>query len=188
MGSMIRRIAFLLLAAALPAEAGEDGLRLPASSSATVTQGRSEATVSWPFGSVVIPDDAMAPAENVGHPAEGPLRAETRGRFRLSYTLVREGNAVAARSVRVRVHNTETYHSRETDRLREHERTHRRINEAAARRMERVLSGVRWEGVSMEEAEILLKKDFDQQVDGVRALHAEWDETHVFISTGPPSP
>jgi predicted secreted Zn-dependent protease len=84
------------------------------------------------------------------------------------------------------VANGETYHVSPTERLREHEAMHVRINEREAVRIESVLKRFSSKK-SMDEAERELKNRFNKEVEKVRRLHADWDENHVF-AVDPPTP
>lgn len=167
----------ILLLTGLGVARAEEGVHLPASTT-TVRTG-SAVKVVYPFGAVTVPRSAVAAAPADAPMEKGPLQAQTRGRFHLSYSLEQRGDRVVARRVRMRVANRETYHAAPTERLREHEAIHVRINEREARRIEKVLRGFTTAG-SLDAAEKKLKARFNAEVEGVRRLHADWDENHVF--------
>ncbi|MBL0349148.1 MAG: hypothetical protein IPP68_02070 [Elusimicrobia bacterium] len=179
--------AFLLLLTLGPAARAEDGLRIPRASSASLTQGGDQATLAWPFGSVRLSTESLAPAP-VDAPARGAVQAETGGTFHLSYALERAGDAVRVRRLAVTAVSRPEFHVEPTAKLREHEAVHVGINDREARRIQTVLSGFRVRGVTTREAERRLKVRFREEVAAVRRLHAEWDNTHVFLSTGPTLP
>ena len=165
---------------------GGEGLRVPSGSTGTVTMDRSGTTVHYPFGKVEIPKESVWKEKTEVVPL-GKLHAKTQGSFRLSYALGREGPFIVARKVMVRVENKEDYFSPATPKLREHEAMHRRINEAEALRIQRELESFRTEEIRADKAEKHFKAAFRKQIDGVKTLHVQWDENHVFIqpSTGP---
>jgi hypothetical protein len=86
------------------------------------------------------------------------------------------------------VHNRPEFHGPPTERLREHEQGHIAINKNEVLRLEKELSAFRVEGVSLAEAEKRLREKFQQEMSVTRRLHAEWDNTHVFVSSGGPLP
>lgn len=178
---MPKTLLFLLIVTAGIAGA-EDGVHLPTSTS-TVRAGGAVKVV-YPFGAVTVPAKSVSngPAETT--PAAGPLQAQTRGRFRLTYALECQGDRVVVRTLRVRVANRETYHVSPTERLREHEAMHARINEREAVRIESVLKRFSSKD-SMDGAERDLKRRFNKEVEKVRRLHADWDENHVFAVDPP---
>ena len=164
---------------------GEEGLRVPSGSTATVTTGRGGTTVLYPFGRVEIPQDAVWKEKTEVAPLR-KLHAKTQGSFRLLYVLGREGGFILARKVRVQVENKEEYISPATPKLREHEAMHRRINEAEALRIQGVLATFQTDEMSAAKAEQQFKAKFRKEIANVKRLHAQWDENHVFIqsSTG----
>ena len=172
----MKTVLFLLFTGLGVARA-EEGVRLPASTTTVRTGGAVK--VVYPFGAVTVPKSALAVAPVDAPTEKGPLQAQTRGRFHFNYALDRRGRRVVVRRVRVWVANRETYHAAPTERLREHEAMHVRINEREARRIEKVLRGFATAG-SLDAAEKKLKARFNAEVEGVRRLHADWDENHVF--------
>lgn len=166
---------------------GEDGIRVPSGSTSTVTSGKTGMTVTYPFGKVEIPRDAVWKEQTDRVPL-GKLHAKTQGSFRLTYLLAREGHFIVARKVRVRVENKEEYLSPPTPKLREHEAMHRQINEAEASRIQGVLSSFRTEESDPAKAEQQFKAEFRQEISAIKQLHTQWDENHVFIQPSlPPS-
>lgn len=159
---------------------GGEGLRVPSSSTGSVTTNTSGTTVHYPFGKVEIPKESVWIEKTEVIPM-GKLHAKTQGSFRLTYVLAREGNLIVARTVRVWVENKEKYFSPATPKLREHEAVHRRINEAEAIRIQRELELFRTEEPHPAKAEELFKEEFRKQIARVKKLHAQWDENHVFI-------
>lgn len=177
---------FILGALAVPGRA-EDGLRIPRSSSASLATGGDESTLSWPFGSVRLSSAALTRAAPET-PTRGAGLAETEGTFRLKYELARTGDLVVARRLTVTAASRREFHVAPSAKLREHEAVHVAINDREARRIQEALAGFRVRGLTTREAERRLKKRFREEVAAVRRLHAEWDETHVFVSTGPALP
>lgn len=172
----------LLFALCAGAARAEDGVRLPAST--TTVRAGGAVKVVYPFGAVTVPKNAVTAPPADPPVTRGPAQAETQGRFQLKYELEERGGRVVARRVRVRVANRETYHVAPTERLREHEAMHVRINEREALRIESVLKGFS-STESMDRAERALKKLFNKEVEKVRRLHADWDENHVFAVDPP---
>ncbi len=117
----------------------------------------------------------------------GRVHAWTRGTFHLSYELVREGDRIEAKRVVVTVRNAPEFLSAPTDRLREHEAVHGRINENEAGRIEKALSDFHAEGTTMARTEKILKERFRREVDAARRLHADWDENHIFAAPEVPA-
>jgi hypothetical protein len=161
---------------------GGEGLRVPSSSTGTVTRNTSGTTVHYPFGKVEIPKESVWKEKTEVIPM-GKLHAKTQGSFRVSYELGREGRLIVARRVQVRVENKEEFLSPATPKLREHEAVHRRINEAEALRIQRELELFRTEELRPAKAEERFKGEFRKQIASVKKLHAQWDENHVFIQT-----
>lgn len=181
----MKRIGSLLFLLTVgPAARAEDGLRIPRSSSASLTRGGDEATIAWPFGSVRLSTESLAPTPDDA-PVRGAVQAETEGTFHLSYALERAGDAVRVRRLAVTAVSRPEFHVHPTAKLREHEAVHVGINDREARRIQAVLSGFRVRGATTREAERRLKIRFREEVAAVRRLHTEWDNTHVFLSTGP---
>jgi len=180
----VPRILLFFLIAAAGLARGEDGVRLPAST--TTVRAGGAVKIVYPFGAVTVPKASVAVAPVDASSDAGPLQAQTRGRFRLNYALELRGKRIVVRSLRVRVANRETYHVAPTERLREHEAMHVRINEREAIRIESVLKRFSSKA-SMDEAERELKTRFNKEVERVRRLHADWDENHVF-AVDPPAP
>jgi hypothetical protein len=182
----MNRWCFLVVLSCSAAWGGE-GVRIPSGSTATVTMDKAGATVRYPFGKVEIPRASVLKEKTEWAPL-GTLHARTQGSFRVSYVLRREGDFIVARTARVQVENTEEYFSPATEKLREHEAMHRRINEAEAVRIERVLGSFRTSEDNAAKAEEQFKAEFRQQIDAVKRLHAQWDENHVFIQTSTDTP
>lgn len=174
--------AFLFLLLFLGVARADDGVQLPAST--TTVRAAGAVKVVYPFGAVTVPKTSVSSVPVEAPPDAGPLQAQTQGRFRLNYELAIRGKRVVVRSLRVRVVNRETYHVAPTERLREHEAMHGRINEREAVRMESLLKGFTSKE-PMDRAERELKNRFNKEVEKVRRLHADWDENHVF-SVDPP--
>lgn len=176
-----------LLCAAILAAAGaagaEDGLRRPRQGTAVSRDG-DETVIEGAFGRIRVSSGALAETAGVDRSEPGIPRAETRGVFHLTYALARENGAAVVRRARVTVDARVLYHAAPTPRLREHEAVHLDINRRAAGRIEETLGKLRWPGLGLRGAEARLKARFNEEVDAVRRLHAEWDETHVFLSTG----
>lgn len=167
---MTRRLWFLLVWWTLAPLSAEDRTR--------------STTHRWPFGTIEVLEPLPRP-EDPAPPLPGALRAQTRGTFRLKYRLVRENGTVAPRDLHVTVDNRARYHDTPTLRLQEHEGVHMDINHREARRIEKVLSSFRGEGLTMAEAEKALQNRFRQELTATRRLHADWDENQVFLSTAP---
>jgi len=181
----MKTTALLLILLLTEVAQAKESLRLPTSSSGTVTLGEEWATVQYPFGTVDIPRDSLKKMKSVP-PKKGQKHGQTKGRFVLSYKWVLAGEKMTAVHVRVRVENRVDYFSSPTERLKEHEDMHRRINTAEAQRIEKVLSGFSVSRkMSKTQAEQKIKETFQKEINNTRRLHAEWDNNHVFISTTP---
>ena len=173
---------FLLLLIGGSVARAEDGVRLPVSTTTVRTGGAVK--VLYPFGAVTVPKSEVTRGPADEPVAKGSPRAETRGRFRLAYELEEKKGRVTVRALRVRVSNRETYHVAPTERLREHEAMHARINEREAARIEAVLRRFSSKE-SLDGAERELKNQFNREVEKVRRFHADWDENHVFAVDPP---
>lgn len=143
--------------------------------SGTVEKKGGDVRVSWPYGSVTMPQEAPPRA-----PASDPrkLRAWTKGQFSVRYALFSDGDVVRARDVRVRVKNSVCYLARATPRLEEHEAMHRLINNTGAARMQETLSAFQTPGPNLKQAEARFHQQFQNLVEKTDHLHKDWDHNH----------
>ena len=137
-------------------------------------------SVDLGFGKVVFSsEEARADAPGPLPQRERQL-ACNRGTFSLSYLLATEGGRTIARELKVDVRNKTDYIAPRDPRLEEHEAGHRRINEAAARRMETTLGHFSTDNPDLKKAEKRLRAAFRKDVEAVKSLHKEWDATNSF--------
>jgi hypothetical protein len=169
----------LLWAASAPAEP----LRRPAEGTVERREASGNVEIRLPFGTVTLPEPPRgAPPAS---PPVGKRLAHTRAHFRLRYRLARAGNTVRAKRVRVSVDQTEEFLQSPTDKLREHERVHQRINDRAAMDIQRRLSTFRVSTRDLAQAETDFKALFRREVQEVDQLHRDWDENHTFPAPTP---
>lgn len=168
---MNKGVLFFCLAVGLSAH-GEEKIR-----------GKEQKVIRYPFGSVAYMPQPKKPAEEIV--TKGKIHARTQGVFKVSYELARDKDGFVARRVNVRVVNKEEYLSPATPDLKNHEAVHRRINETQAALMEKELSAFRVAETRPDRAEKKFKDEFQKRIDAVKKLHADWDDTQVFIKPAP---
>jgi hypothetical protein len=142
-------------------------------------------TVRMEFGEVSFPAGEARRQADIPPPDPGRRLASNRGTFSLKYRLVRDGDEVRVQRLSVRVKNEADYRVPGDSRLVEHERGHQRINEAAARRLEKTLVGFTARTTDVRKAEPLLKEQFMKELSELKALHKEWDGTNVIAVPSP---
>jgi hypothetical protein len=148
--------------------------------SGAVKRSRGETRVSWPFGSVSVPDHHVR--DKAGDPEArepGSLRAWTRGVFSMRYELVQRAGRVAPQWVKVRVKNETRLVDAPSRRLTRHEEVHRDINRAEARRIESLMARFETESQDLKQAEAAFRKKFHDLVRDVDRLHRDWDANHA---------
>jgi hypothetical protein len=161
---------------------GGEGLRVPSSSTGTVTSKHERNNGSLSFRQGGNSQGIGLERENRGH-SLGKLHAKTQGSFRVSYSWRREGRLIVARRC--------VFGSKiKKNIFRPPRQSSGNTKPCIAASTKRKLYGFNesWNFSNGrtppgQSGRTVSKAEFRKQIASVKKLHAQWDENHVFIQT-----